>query len=164
MLTVLSPPQATPLQWQWLAPRGHPLLCPEGNRFSQQTVCSIGMHYMVQYSDTMIKAFQYRLYPSRAQERKLEATRITCQKWYNDLLAERKTAYQERGETVGKYAQLRRVKERKAASPWAKDVHSHVLQVVVADLDKAFQAFFRRVKTGKKAGYPRFAQGAPGRD
>ena len=45
----------------------------------------------------MRKAFQYRLYPSKAQERKLEATRITCQKWYNELLAERKTAYEERG-------------------------------------------------------------------
>src|SRR5580765_453426 len=113
----------------------------------------------------MIKAYQYRLYPSRAQERKLETTRITCQKWYNDLLAERKSAYQERGETVGKYAQLRRVKDHKAANPWAKEVHSHVLQVVVADLDKAFQAFFRRLKQRdpqsgnpgtRKAGYPRF--------
>jgi putative transposase len=49
------------------------------------------------------KAFQYRLYPSKAQERKLEATRITCQKWYNELLAERKTAYDERGETISTY-------------------------------------------------------------
>ena len=30
------------------------------------------------------------------------------------------------------------------------------LQVVVADLDKAFQAFFRRVKAGQTPGYPRF--------
>lgn len=104
----------------------------------------------------MRKAYQYRLYPSKAQERKLEATRITCQKWYNELLAERKTAYEERGETIGKYEQLRRVKDHKVANPWAKEVHSHVLQVVVADLDRAFQAFFRRVKAGQTAGYPRF--------
>ncbi|MDP9316245.1 MAG: transposase [Chloroflexota bacterium] len=104
----------------------------------------------------MLKAFQYRLYPSKAQERRLETTRETCRRWYNDLLAERKTAYEERKETIGKYEQLRRVKEHKAANPWATEVHSHVLQVVVADLDKAFQAFFRRVKSGEKAGYPRF--------
>lgn len=104
----------------------------------------------------MLKAFQYKLYPSKAQERKLEATRETCRRWYNDLLAERKTAYEERKETIGKYEQLRRVKEHKAANPWAAAVHSHVLQVVVADLDKAFQAFFRRVKAGQTAGYPRF--------
>jgi putative transposase len=102
------------------------------------------------------KAFQYRLYPSASQERKLEATLETCRRWYNDLLAERKTAYEDRGETIGKYEQLRRVKDHKAASPWAALIHSHVLQVVVTDLDKAFQAFFRRVKAGEKAGYPRF--------
>lgn len=104
----------------------------------------------------MLKAFQYRMYPSKPQARKLEATRETCRRWYNDLLAERKTAYEERKETIGKYEQLRRVKEHKASNPWAAEVHSHVLQVVVADLDKAFQAFFRRVKAGQTAGYPRF--------
>ncbi len=53
-------------------------------------------------------------------------------------------------------AQLQRVKEHKRSNAWAAEVHSHVLQVVVADLDTAFQAFFRRVKAGEKAGYPRF--------
>ena len=102
------------------------------------------------------KAFLYRLYPTRSQERLLDATLETCRFFYNDCLAERKTAYQERGETIGKYEQLRQVKERKATNPWAKNVHSHVLQTVVQDLDKAFDAFFRRVKAGEKPGYPRF--------
>ncbi len=52
--------------------------------------------------------------------------------------------------------QLRKVKERKATNPYAKNVHSHILQTVVQDLDKAFDAFFRRVKAGEKPGYPRF--------
>jgi putative transposase len=104
----------------------------------------------------MHKTFQYRLYPSKAQERKLDAARETCRHWYNDLLAERKTAYEERKATIGKYEQLWRVKVHKASNPWAAEVHNHVLQVVVADLDKAFQAFFRRIKSGEKAGYPRF--------
>ena len=102
------------------------------------------------------KAFLYRLYPSRTQARRLDAILETCRFFSNDCLAERKTAYQERGETVGMYDQLRRVKERKATNPWAKDVHSHVLQSVVQDLAKAFDAFFRRVKAGEKPGYPRF--------
>jgi putative transposase len=74
----------------------------------------------------VLKAFQYRLYPSKAQERKLEATRETCRRWYNDLLAERKTAYEERKETISKYQQLRRVKEHKSSHPWAAEVHSQV--------------------------------------
>ena len=52
--------------------------------------------------------------------------------------------------------QLRRVKDEKKSNPYATNIHSHVLQVAVADLDKAFQAFFRRVKSKEKAGYPRF--------
>jgi putative transposase len=48
------------------------------------------------------------------------------------------------------------VKELKRSDPCATNVHSHILQVVVQDLDKAFRSFFRRVKGGEIAGYPRF--------
>ena len=48
------------------------------------------------------------------------------------------------------------MKVEKATSPYALDIHSHILQNVVADLEKAFQAFFRRVKAGENPGYPRF--------
>lgn len=102
------------------------------------------------------KAFLYRLYPSRTQERLLDSTLETCRRFYNDCLSERKTAWEEEQRSVGTVEQLRRVKVQKATNPWAKDIHSHVLQVVVTDLDKAFAAFFRRLKAGEQAGYPRF--------
>src|SRR5262249_23396133 len=35
-------------------------------------------------------------------------------------------------------------------------IHSHVLQDVLARLDKTYQAFFRRVQRGELAGFPRF--------
>jgi len=104
----------------------------------------------------MHKTFQYRIYPTKTQRLALEQTIETCRRFYNDCLAERKTAYEERGESIGKFKQLRKVKEQKNNNPYAKGIHSHVLQIVVADLDKAFQAFFRRAKAGEKAGYPRF--------
>jgi putative transposase len=104
----------------------------------------------------MRQSFVYRLYPSKAQAKRLHSVLETCRRFYNDCLAERKTAYQERSETLAKLVQLRRVKDLKATNPYAKDVHSHILQVVVADLDRAFDAFFRRVKAGEKPGYPRF--------
>jgi putative transposase len=103
-----------------------------------------------------VKTFAYRLYPSKAQKRLLKSTIETCRRFYNDCLAERKTVYESEGRTVSKVEQLRRVKELKATSPYATGIHSHVFQVVVADLDKAFRAFFRRVKSGEKPGYPRF--------
>lgn len=102
------------------------------------------------------KAFLYRLYPSHAQERLLHSALETCRRFYNDCLAERKTAWEEEQRSVSKVEQLRRVKERKATHPWAKNIHSHLLQTVVADLDRAFESFFRRVKAGETPGYPRF--------
>ena len=104
----------------------------------------------------MHKTFLYRLYPSKSQARLLHATLETCRHWYNQCLAERKNAYEQEQRTVSKYDQLAKVKDVKATNPYAKGVHSHVLQTVVQDLDKAFDAFFRRVKSGEKAGYPRF--------
>jgi len=104
----------------------------------------------------MIKTFQYRIYPTKSQQQTMESTIETCRRFYNDCLAERKTAYEERGETIGKFAQLRKVKELKESNLYAKKIHSHVLQVTVTDLDKAFQAFFRRVNVGENPGYPRF--------
>lgn len=104
----------------------------------------------------MIKTFQYRIYPTKSQQRTMESILETCRLFYNECLAERKTAYEERGETVGKFEQLRKVKTLKETNFYAKDIHSHVLQIVVADLDKAYRAFFRRVKAGEKPGYPRF--------
>jgi putative transposase len=103
-----------------------------------------------------VKTFCYRLYPSKAQRQLLEETRETCRRFYNNCLAERKEAFESEGRTVGKIEQLRRVKERKATNPYAAKVHSHILQVTVSDLDRAFQAFFRRVKAGETPGYPRF--------
>jgi putative transposase len=104
----------------------------------------------------MIKAYKYRLYPSNAQQLWLEQTLETCRRWYNLCLAERKDAYETEKRSVGKFEQLRNVKELKQSNPYATNVHSHILQVVVQDLDKAFQSFFRRVKAGETAGYPRF--------
>ncbi len=104
----------------------------------------------------MLKAFVYRLYPSRSQQRGLDRTLETCRRWYNRCLVERKDAYEQEGRTVGKYEQLRQVKTYKATNPYASPVHSHVLQTVVSDLEKAFQAFLRRVKAGEAPGYPRF--------
>jgi putative transposase len=104
----------------------------------------------------VIKTFAYRLYPSKPQARLLDRMLETCRRWYNQCLAERRDAYHQHGEAVTKFAQLAKVKELKASNHYAKGIHSHVLQVVVTDLEKAFQAFFRRVKAGATPGYPRF--------
>lgn len=104
----------------------------------------------------MFKTFRYRLYPTKTQANLLHKTLETCRHWYNTCLAERKDAWELEKRGVGKYEQLRKVKDLKANNPYAAHVHSHILQVVVSDLDKAFAAFFRRIKAGETPGYPRF--------
>ena len=108
------------------------------------------------YPESRLKAFKFRLYPSRSQGRLLEQTLETCRQWYNTCLEERKATWAESREQVSLYDQLRKVKDLKATHPYAKNIHSHILQTVVQDLDKAFTAFFRRLKVGETPGYPRF--------
>lgn len=104
----------------------------------------------------MFKVFNYRLYPSKAQRVRLEETLETARRFYNDCLGERKAVYELEGRTIGKFEQQLRIKIHKRNNPFAVGVHTHIFKVVVEDLDKAFQAFFRRVKAKKKPGYPRF--------
>lgn len=104
----------------------------------------------------IIKTFKYRLYPSNCQERLLEQTVETCREWYNACVTQRKTVWEHEQRNVGKFEQLAKVKEYRKENPYAAELHSHILQVVVQDLDKAFDAFFRRAKAGETAGYPRF--------
>jgi putative transposase len=104
----------------------------------------------------MLKTFKYRLYPTPAQEYHLELCLSAARNWYNMCLAERKCSYDHAGRSVGVYEQFRLVKCYKTAFRQFRSVHSHILQVATTDCDKAFEAFFRRLKAGDTPGYPRF--------
>jgi putative transposase len=104
----------------------------------------------------MKRTYAYRLYPNKRQERLLAQTVETCRRVYNNALAERKEAWEEEQRSVSMYEQLRQLKTLRKENHFAGAVSSHTLQVVIADVDKAFKAFFRRVKKGEKPGYPRF--------
>ena len=103
-----------------------------------------------------LKAFKYRLYPTPAQERQMFQVLNVCRHWYNMCLAERKYAYELEGHRVSKSQQERRAIQYRKTFPQAQIVFSQTMQTVCDDLDKAFQAFFRRVKAGVAPGYPRF--------
>ncbi len=104
----------------------------------------------------MRKSFKYRIYPNRVQEQLILETLEHCRLLYNRLLGERKDAYTKFQHTLSAYTQINSFPVRKEAIPELKTVHSQVLQDVAKRLDKAFQAFFQRVKSGEKPGYPRF--------
>lgn len=102
------------------------------------------------------KAFQFRLRPTKAQAKLLQAQLDECRWLYNELLSQRKIAYEELDISLSKYQQLMFLPILKEERPSLKIAHSQVLQNIVDRLDKSFQAFFRRCKAGEKAGFPRF--------
>jgi putative transposase len=79
-----------------------------------------------------------------------------CRWLYNTALEQRIVAYQRRHVSVSRFQQEAELKDIRATFPEYAAIHSHVLQDVLARLDKTYQAFFRRVQRGEKAGFPRY--------
>src|SRR5690349_13686899 len=102
------------------------------------------------------KTYQYKLKPTCEQERQLERTLLLCRHVYNAAVGERREAWRLRGVSVTYYQQKAELPEIKAEMPEYAEVHSQVLQHVVLRADRAFQAFFQRIRDGKTPGYPRF--------
>jgi putative transposase len=102
------------------------------------------------------KTFKYRLKPAPDQERLLEGTLMLCRHVYNAAVEERREAWRQRGVSVTYYQQKAELPGIKEAMPEYGEVNAQVLQDVVPRVDRAFQAFFRRVKSGATPGYPRF--------
>jgi len=102
------------------------------------------------------KTFKYRLYPSKGQLRMLSQMLEDCRWVYNQTLAMRKDAWEERQESIRLYDTQALLPIWKAERPSLKQVHSQVLQNVQVRVDLAFKAFFRRCKAGEDPGHPRF--------
>lgn len=122
-----------------------------------------------------MKTFKYRMYPTQATEQRLLWTLERCRELYNAALTERRDAYNfhvrqhpnyydvetrkhlTRELEVNLNQQKRDLTEVKAVlREEYQDIASHVLQDTLLRLDKAFKAFFRRVREGQTPGYPRF--------
>ena len=104
----------------------------------------------------MKKTFKYRIYASKETLAKAENWLSLCRNLYNCALEQRIDAYKRRRIMVSGYTQDGELPEIKESFPEYKQVGSQVLQGVTERLDKSFKAFFRRVKQGGKAGFPRF--------
>jgi putative transposase len=102
------------------------------------------------------KAFKYRLYPAAAQEQALTEMLETHRRLYNQALAERKTAWEERRESVLYGQQSAHLKDERTTNPYLARTNFSSCQATLRRLDSAFQAFFRRIKAGETPGYPRF--------
>ena len=103
----------------------------------------------------MIKTYKHRLYPTKAQVSILYPVLYLCRFLYNCMLEHRIRCYKA-GKSMNRQSQQDELPNIKKEFPEYKDVHSQVLQEVTFRLQKAFDAFFLRIKKGEKPGFPRF--------
>ena len=102
--------------------------------------------------DSVRKTFKYRLKPTPAQERALAVVLWRCRELYNAGLEERKAAWEKCGVSVTFALQSAQLPGLKEVRPEYRDLNAQVLQDVLHRLDKAYQAFFRRVAAGERQG------------
>jgi putative transposase len=112
---------------------------------------------MADQNIAQLRTFKCRLFPSKAQISRMNGTLALLCELYNAGLQERREAYRLARKSIRYVDQQNQLSEIKEIRPELKEIHSQVLQDALRRLDKAFQAFFRRVNARQgKAGYPRF--------
>jgi putative transposase len=102
------------------------------------------------------KSFKYKLKPTPEQEQVFERTLLLCRHIYNAAVGERREAWRMCGVSVTYYQQKAELPSIKEAMPEYVEIHSQILQDVVLRVERAYQAFFQRIKEGGTPGYPRF--------
>jgi putative transposase len=105
---------------------------------------------------TIRKTYKEKLRPTAAQEHMLEEALWRCRALYNAALEQHITSWQLRHISVSRFEQEAELKAIRAEYPEYAAIHSHVLQDVLARLDKTYHAFFRHMQRGEKAGFPHF--------
>ncbi len=105
----------------------------------------------------IIRAYKYRLYPTKNQRNIIDTTFGMCRDLYNAALQERIEAYKKCNISLSCYDQQNELPLLKELNPQYEFIYSQILQDVLKRLDKSFKSFFRRLKLNrKKAGFPRF--------
>ncbi len=105
----------------------------------------------------MNKAYKYRIYPTKGQQRLLNQMLEECRWLYNRTLGYRKDAYEQEQRTADWYETKRLIPVyKKTVRPTLSKVYSQVLQNVTDRVDLSFKAYARRLKSGETPGFPRF--------
>ncbi|MGN9803680.1 RNA-guided endonuclease InsQ/TnpB family protein [Micromonospora sp. L32] len=110
----------------------------------------------------MRRAYRFLLRPTRRQSSALKSCLNDHRLLYNAALEERREGYRKAGKTVRYSEQSSQLKDIRRADPDGQGRWSFSSQqATLRRLDKAFAAFFRRIRAAEKPGYPRFK--GPGR-
>jgi len=105
----------------------------------------------------MIRTFKYRLYPRESQYQKMNYLLDLSRNVYNAALEQRINIYEETGKGITYPTQCKYFGDlRRKDHDGLSILNCSCMQLVLRRLDKAYRAFFRRVKAGETVGFPRF--------
>ena len=104
----------------------------------------------------MRKTFKYILFPTGKQKKRFQSFLDACRWVYNKTLEARKKAWEERKESLSLYDTSGLIPQWKEENPNLSNAFSQCLQNAQQRVDLALKAFFRRIRSGEKPGYPRF--------
>src|SRR6266851_3598444 len=102
------------------------------------------------------RTYRYRIYPTVRLRLALEAQLGFACQLYNAALEQRRYAWRGRQRSVSLYEQFRELTEVRAARLGPAQMSCSAMRDPLRRLDRAFAAFFRRIKAGVKPGHPRF--------
>jgi putative transposase len=104
----------------------------------------------------MRKTFKYKLKPAPVQERGIERAPLLCRPVDNAAVGERREAWRMRDVSVASSQQKAESPSSKEAMPEYAEVNAQVSQDAALRRDRAFAAFFHRIRAGQRPGSPRF--------
>ena len=101
--------------------------------------------------------YEYRLYPRKAELKRLDTMLWHGRMVYNFALQVCKDTYEATGERIKPMALWQYFRDWRNQLPDDERLlNASSLQHLLRRLDKSYAAFFRRIKAGEKPGYPRF--------
>jgi putative transposase len=104
----------------------------------------------------MLYSYAYRLYPNRLQTEALARLLELHRELYNAALEERREAWRRSRVSLTYTDQANQLKDIRTLRPEVAALNYSACQQTLRRLHKAYQAFFRRMRTGDTPGYPRF--------
>jgi putative transposase len=99
----------------------------------------------------MLKAFNFRLYPTTTQAVQLNQHIGSCRFVYNWALDQKIKTYEQTGKSVSRFDLNKMIPVLKASNEWLGEVNSQSLQGMTKQVESAFTRFFR-----EKNGFPKF--------
>lgn len=98
----------------------------------------------------MLRAYKYRIYPTKKQEVLINKTFGACRFIYNLALETKMYAWQSHRKNFTAYDLQKQLAELRHEHSWLKEISKHAMDKAILNLDTAYKSFFK----GK--GFPKF--------